>query len=140
MKKNLIRAAKERTMFEALEFITTDSILGLMAAFRADPDGRKVDLGGRCVPRWPRRPSRCFESVRRAETALIAEQTTKTYVGPAGNLGFNAELEKLVFGAAHPALKAARIRTVQTPGGLWRRTAPGGGPDPRRRARGASCT
>ena len=32
-------------MFEALELITADSILGLMAAFRADPDPRKVDLG-----------------------------------------------------------------------------------------------
>jgi aspartate aminotransferase len=103
-------------MFEGLELITADSILGLMAAFRADPDPRKVDLGVG-VYRDEHGETPVLESVRRAENALIAQQTTKTYVGPAGNLGFNAEMEKLVFGATHPALKAGRIRSVQTPGG-----------------------
>ena len=103
-------------MFEGLDFITTDSILGLMAAFRADPEARKVDLGVG-VYRDGHGETPVLAAVRKAESALIAEQTTKTYVGPAGNLGFNAEMEKLVFGAGHPALKAARIRTVQTPGG-----------------------
>ena len=32
-------------MFEQLAAIVPDPILGLMAAFRADPDARKVDLG-----------------------------------------------------------------------------------------------
>ena len=32
-------------MFEDMNLITADSILGLMAAYRADPDPRKVDLG-----------------------------------------------------------------------------------------------
>jgi len=32
-------------MFERLEPVATDSILTLMAAFRADPDPHKVDLG-----------------------------------------------------------------------------------------------
>jgi aspartate aminotransferase len=103
-------------MFEGLELITADSILGLMAAFRADSDPRKVDLGVG-VYRDDHGETPVLESVRRAENALIAQQTTKTYVGPAGNLGFNAEMEKLVFGATHPALKAGRIRSVQTPGG-----------------------
>jgi aspartate aminotransferase len=103
-------------MFEALELITADPILGLMAAFRADPDPRKVDLGVG-VYRDDHGATPVLESVRRAEAALIAQQTTKTYVGPAGNLGFNAEMEKLVFGAEHPALRAGRIRSVQTPGG-----------------------
>ncbi len=103
-------------MFEALELIGTDSILALMAAFRADPDSRKVDLGVG-VYRDERGETPVLESVRRAENALIAEQTTKTYVGPAGNLGFNAEMERLVFGASHAALRDGRVRTVQTPGG-----------------------
>ena len=55
--------------------------------------------------------------MRTAEAALLAEQTTKTYVGPTGNAGFNQEMERLVFGAAHPAVKAGRVRTVQSPGG-----------------------
>ncbi len=103
-------------MLEKLELISADTILGLMAAFRADPDPRKVDLGVG-VFRDDRGDTPVLECVRRAEGALLAEQTTKTYVGPTGNPGFNQQMEQLVFGAAHPALQANRLRTVQTPGG-----------------------
>src|SRR5579863_1553997 len=103
-------------MFEGLELITADTILGLMAAFRGDPDPRKIDLGVG-VYRDDHGDTPVLEAVRRAEGALLGEQTTKTYVGPAGNLGFNAEMERLVFGAAHPALEDGRLRSVQTPGG-----------------------
>jgi aspartate aminotransferase len=103
-------------VFEKLELISADSILGLMAAFRADPDPRKVDLGVG-VFRDDRGETPVLASVRTAETALIAEQTTKSYVGPTGNPGFNQQMEQLVFGAAHPVLKAGRLRTVQAPGG-----------------------
>ncbi|HEY2808890.1 MAG TPA: amino acid aminotransferase [Steroidobacteraceae bacterium] len=103
-------------MFEKLELISADAILGLMAAFRADPEPRKVDLGVG-VFRDDRGETPVLECVRRAESALLAEQTTKTYVGPVGNHGFNQQMEQLVFGAAHPALRANRLRTVQAPGG-----------------------
>jgi aspartate aminotransferase len=103
-------------MFEGLQLITADSILGLMAAFRADPDTRKVDLGVG-VYRDDHGETPVLGAVTRAEGALLDQQTTKSYVGPAGNPGFNAEMEQLVFGAGHAALKAGRIRTVQTPGG-----------------------
>jgi aspartate aminotransferase len=48
---------------------------------------------------------------------MLARQDTKSYVGSAGNLAFNASMEQLVFGAAHPALTSRRVRTIQTPGG-----------------------
>ena len=103
-------------MFEQLAAIVPDPILGLMAAFRADPDARKVDLGVG-VYRDEHGNTPVPEAVRRAETALLARQTTKTYVGPAGNAGFNQAMELLVLGPAHPALAAGRVRSVQTPGG-----------------------
>jgi aspartate aminotransferase len=103
-------------VLEKLDLISADTILGLMAAFRADPDPRKVDLGVG-VFRDDRGETPVLECVRRAERALEAEQTTKTYVGPTGNPGFNQQMEQLVFGAAHPALAAGRVRTVQAPGG-----------------------
>ena len=103
-------------MFERLELITADSILSLMAAFRADPDPRKVDLGVG-VYRDDRGETPIPAAVRAAESALLARQTTKTYVGPAGNLGFNAEIARLALGAGHDALGAGRVRTIQTPGG-----------------------
>jgi aspartate aminotransferase len=56
-------------------------------------------------------------AVRKAEQSLIERQTTKSYVGPAGNPGFNQEMARLVLGNDHPALAAGRVRTIQTPGG-----------------------
>ena len=103
-------------MFEQLAAIVPDPILGLMAAYRADPDPRKVDLGIG-VYRDAHGNTPVPEAVRGAETALLARQTTKSYVGPAGNAGFNQAMELLVLGPAHPALAAGRVRSVQTPGG-----------------------
>ena len=103
-------------MFEHLASVVPDPILGLMAAFRADPDPRKVDLGIG-VYRDEQGNTPVLESVRAAESTLLARQTTKTYVGPAGNPGFNQSMEQLVLGASHPALAARRVRSVQTPGG-----------------------
>jgi aspartate aminotransferase len=103
-------------MFEHLAAVIPDPILGLMAAFRADPDPHKVDLGIG-VYRDAHGNTPVPDAVRRAEAAVLAEQTTKAYVGPAGNAGFNQAMEQLVLGSTHPALAAGRVRTVQTPGG-----------------------
>jgi len=103
-------------MFEHLAAVIPDPILGLMAAFRADPDPHKVDLGIG-VYRDAHGNTPVPDAVRRAEAAVLARQTTKTYVGPAGNAGFNQAMEQLVLGNAHPALAAGRVRSVQTPGG-----------------------
>ena len=103
-------------MFERLERMPDDPILGLMAAFRADPDTRKVDLGVG-VYRNDKGETPILDAVRKAEAAVLARQTSKTYVAPAGNAGFNQCMEKLVFGEGHPTLKANRVRTIQAPGG-----------------------
>jgi aspartate aminotransferase len=55
--------------------------------------------------------------VRRAEAAVLAQQTTKSYVSPVGNAQFNRVLEELTLGAAHAALAGGRVRTIQAPGG-----------------------
>jgi aspartate aminotransferase len=103
-------------MFENLEPVVADAILGLMAAFRADADARKVDLGVG-VYRDDRGETPVLDAVRRAEELLLRSQTTKAYVGPAGSPGFNQAMEQLVFGASHPALAAKRVRSMQAPGG-----------------------
>jgi aspartate aminotransferase len=103
-------------MFERLERMPDDPILGLMAAFRADCDPRKVDLGVG-VYRNDKGETPVLEAVRKAEGAVLARQTSKTYVAPVGNAGFNQAMEKLVFGEGHPTLAAGRIRTIQAPGG-----------------------
>jgi aspartate aminotransferase len=103
-------------MFEHLAAVVPDPILGLMAAFRADPDAHKIDLGVG-VYRDGQGHTPVPDAVRRGEAAVLAQQTTKSYVGPAGNAGFNQAMEQLVLGPAHPALAAGRVRSVQTPGG-----------------------
>ena len=103
-------------MFEHLAAVVPDPILGLMAAFRADTDPHKVDLGIG-VYRDEHGNTPVPDAVRRAEADVLARQTTKTYVGPAGNAGFNQAMEQLVLGPQHPALAAGRVRSVQTPGG-----------------------
>jgi aspartate aminotransferase len=103
-------------MFERLDRLPDDAILGLMAAFRADTDPRKVDLGVG-VYRDELGNTPVPVAVRRAEADLFERQTTKSYVSPTGNAGFNQAMGELVFGDTHAALTGGRVRTIQTPGG-----------------------
>ena len=103
-------------MFERLDRVPDDPILGLMAAFRADTDFTKVDLGVG-VFRDAKGDTPVLECVQIAEQAVLARQTTKTYVAPAGNAAFNQAMEKLVFGDRHPVFLAERVRSIQGPGG-----------------------
>jgi aspartate aminotransferase len=103
-------------MFERLDRVPDDPILGLMAAFRANSDPKKVDLGVG-VFRDAKGNTPVLDSVRKAEKAVLERQTSKTYVAPAGNPAFNQAMEKLVFGADHPVFAAERIRSIQGPGG-----------------------
>ena len=103
-------------MFQQLKQLSADSILGLMAKFRADAAPLKVDLGVG-VFRDLNGNTPILASVRRAEQAVLAVQTTKSYVAAAGREEFNAAVEELVLGPAHVARRDRRARTVQTPGG-----------------------
>jgi aspartate/tyrosine/aromatic aminotransferase len=103
-------------LFQQLERLVSDSILGLMAKYRADPFPGKVDLGVG-VFRDLSGNTPILNCVRRAEKEVLAAQTTKSYIGAAGREEFNAALEELVLGAAHPARRDRRARTLQTPGG-----------------------
>jgi aspartate aminotransferase len=103
-------------MFERLETIVPDPILSLMAAYRADGDPRKVDLGVG-VYRDERGETPVLRAVREAEAAVLAHQTTKTYVAASGNAAFNEAIEQLTLGDQHEARLTARVRTVQAPGG-----------------------
>jgi aspartate aminotransferase len=103
-------------MFESLDRLTPDPILGVMAAYRADADPGKVDLGVG-VYRDEHGETPILKAVKRAEALVLARQMTKSYVGSTGNVQFNSALEVLTLGAGHPALAAGRVRTIQAPGG-----------------------
>ena len=120
-------------MFDALQAYPPDPILRLIADFRADPRPDKVDLGvGVYKDEHGHTP--IMAAVKAAERRVLAGEDSKAYIGPAGMPEFNVEIQKLTFGAGHPALASARVATVLTPGGcgalrvgaeLLKRTAPG---------------
>ena len=103
-------------MFQRLDRLNPDAILGLMAQFRSDPHARKVDLGVG-VFRDLSGNTPILDCVRRAERTVLASQSTKSYVGAAGREEFNTAVEELVLGKAHTARRERRARTVQAPGG-----------------------
>jgi aspartate aminotransferase len=103
-------------LFQQLERLVSDSILGLMAKYRADPFDRKVDLGVG-VYRDLSGNTPILDCVRRAEREVLAAQTTKSYVGAAGREEFNTAVEELVLGGDHATCRDRRARTLQTPGG-----------------------
>jgi aspartate aminotransferase len=102
-------------MFDRLESLPSDSILGVTAAFRRDPDPGKVDVGVG-VYRDETGNTPVMAAVRAAERAMLAEQATKTYVGPAGNQVFNERIVALALGPLTAEL-AERTATIQTVGG-----------------------
>ncbi len=102
-------------MFGKLETLPPDPILGVTAAFRADPDPGKVDLGVG-VYRDVKGNTPVPAAVREAERRLLAEQASKTYVRPAGNPEFNERVVRLALGPLAGQLQE-RTATIQTVGG-----------------------
>ncbi|TPI38995.1 aspartate/tyrosine/aromatic aminotransferase [Mesorhizobium sp. B2-9-1] len=117
-------------MFETLQPAPADKILALIGLYRNDPRPGKVDLGVGVYKDIDGRTP-VMRAVREAEKRLLASQDTKTYLGLAGDTGFNAAMIKLAFGEK---ADNARIRAAQAPGGsgalrlvaeLVQRTRPG---------------
>ncbi|MCH8057632.1 MAG: aspartate/tyrosine/aromatic aminotransferase [Proteobacteria bacterium] len=103
-------------MFEHLNAVPPDPILGILAAYAADTNPRKIDLGIG-VYRDETGNTPILQSVVKAEKTLIATQTTKSYLGPPGVAGFNDAMGELIFGHDSDTIKQGRVRTIQTPGG-----------------------
>jgi len=103
-------------MLELLAPQAPDALLAVMAAFAADPDPSKVDVGVG-VYRDATGITPVMRAVRKAEATLLASQRSKTYIGAAGNRPFATFMEGLVLGEDHPARRAGRVTSLQTPGG-----------------------
>jgi aspartate aminotransferase len=103
-------------VFDHLNRLVPEAILGLMSQYRADRSTEKVDLGIG-VYRDASGHTPVLDCVRRAEQSVLAAQSTKTYIGALGREEFNGQVELLALGAEHSVLRTGRIRTIQTPGG-----------------------
>ena len=103
-------------MFKHLNAVPPDPILGILAAHAADTNPRKMDLGIG-VYRDESGNTPMLKCVVEAEKTLIATQTTKSYLGPRGVVGFNDAIGDLIFGPDSDTITQGRVRTIQTPGG-----------------------
>jgi aspartate aminotransferase len=103
-------------MFDTLPLLPPDTILGLSAACRIDPNPLKVDL---TVGIYMDEQGICpvFEAVKQAQRNLVETEISKAYMSPVGDEAFNAGMQRLVFGDSSTALADGRIGSVQTPGG-----------------------
>ncbi len=100
-------------MFESLKPAAADAILGLIGEHRADPRPEKIDLGvgvyRNAVGETP-----VLDVVKKAEHRLVGTQTSKAYIGTAGDPDFNSAMQTLAFA---DSVSADRVVTIQTPGG-----------------------
>jgi len=103
-------------MFEHLERLPPDPILGLSALCTQDSNPDKVDLTVG-VYKDESGATPVFEAVRMAQQIVTEQEVTKVYIAQAGDAAFNTGLQQLLLGADNPALLEGRVSSVQTPGG-----------------------
>lgn len=100
-------------MFESLHAMPADAILGLIAEHRDDPRPNKIDLGVG-VYRNAAGETPVLDTVKKAERRLVGTQTSKAYIGTAGDATFNKAMQEMTFA---DSVSNGRLVTIQTPGG-----------------------
>jgi len=103
-------------MFEKLELLPPDPILGLTTTFKNDPNPAKVNLGvGVYKDETGNTP--IFEAIKAAEKSMLEKQTTKAYVPQAGEPEYLEGITKLVLGDSIASKRSELISAAMTPGG-----------------------
>jgi aspartate aminotransferase len=103
-------------VFEVLPALAPDPILGLSAAFRADTNPNKIDLGVG-VYKDEQGNTPIVGAVAQAQARLLESETSKTYITPQGVQGYIDGMLELLLGKGNPAVLANRVAAVQAPGG-----------------------
>ncbi|MDG1430249.1 MAG: aspartate/tyrosine/aromatic aminotransferase [Paracoccaceae bacterium] len=100
-------------MLTNLKAQPADKILALVQEYAADPRETKIDLGvGVYKDATGKTP--IMRAIKAAEQKVWEEQTSKSYVGLAGDPAFSDAMIKLVLGDAVPR---DRVAAAATPGG-----------------------
>ncbi|WP_027257450.1 aromatic amino acid transaminase [Leisingera aquimarina] len=100
-------------MFETLKPQPADKILALMQMYRDDPRADKIDLGVG-VYKNAEGVTPVMRAIKAAEHKLWEEQTSKAYVGLAGDPAYGDAMIKLILG---DAVARENIAAAATPGG-----------------------
>ncbi len=102
-------------MFEHIPPFAGDPILSLNEDFQKDPRPHKINLSiGIYFDDAGRIP--VLESVRRAESLVVAQGGPKPYLPIEGAANFRLSVQHLLFGAEHEAVRSGRISTIQSVG------------------------
>ncbi|MBU2339850.1 MAG: aromatic amino acid transaminase [Alphaproteobacteria bacterium] len=101
-------------MLEKLQSQPADALLALIKMHADDEREDKIDLGVG-VYRTGEGATPVFSAIKGAETKLLDQQDSKSYLGPEGDMGFVQALMPYVFG--ENATMGGRISGMQTPGG-----------------------
>ena len=100
-------------MLTNLKPLPADKILALMQEYAADPRDTKIDLGVG-VYKNAEGVTPVMRAIKAAEMKVWEKQTSKSYVGLAGDPAFSDAMIKLVLGGS---IERDRISAVATPGG-----------------------
>lgn len=103
-------------MFESIERVPGDAILGLIQQFKDDPNPNKVDLGVG-VYRDEHGNTPILRAVKAAEKQLIDTEQTKAYIGSHGDPQYGDYILQSVLGTGSGVLAANRASVTQSPGG-----------------------
>lgn len=109
-----VRLSKHAAHFHALSAPPVDGLLATMSRYKSDARISKIDLG---VGVYRDEQGQCpiMRTVKTAEARLLAAQSSKSYLGVAGDQGFIDHIIWLSLG--HIANENSNIVGVQTPGG-----------------------
>ena len=103
-------------MFDQLNALPADPLLGLITAFRDDPNPDKVDLGvGVYKDELGQTP--IMTAIQKANRHHLENESSKAYIAPVGVVGFVEGIKQLVLSKESSALADRRVAGIQTPGG-----------------------
>ena len=103
-------------MFQTIDKLPADPILGLGQDFQKNPSPNKINLGIG-VYQNSQGLTPIFSAVKRAEQQMIDHQQSKTYIPQAGDASFLQGITRLVLGDELVSTLGDRVSTVMTPGG-----------------------
>jgi len=103
-------------MFENVEMLPADAILGLTEAFKKDANPDKVNLGVG-IYKNADGVTPIFEADKKAEKILQEKLDSKTYLPIGGSSEYGQVVQKLLFGEGSSIIANGRAVTAQSPGG-----------------------
>ncbi|EGR0058145.1 aspartate/tyrosine/aromatic aminotransferase [Vibrio vulnificus] len=103
-------------MFEKVVAAPADPILGLTEEFKKDPRAEKINLGVG-IYKTEQGETPVLATVKKAESALVETEKTKSYLTIEGTAEYALAVQKLLFGADAELINAQRAKTAQAPGG-----------------------